>query len=864
MQSARPVARGLYKWGEKLNSETKINIERYWKDYVLNANKISVENGKKCYILSMFPYPSGNLHMGHVRVYAISDSIARFKKMIGMNVIHPMGWDAFGLPAENAAIEREVQPCDWTRQNINKMKEQLLCLGCDFDWDREINTSDASYYKWTQYLFLELYNAGLAYKKEAFVNWDPVDQTVLAEEQVDARGHSWRSGAKVEKRLLNQWFIKTTRFAKQLYDGLGDPGLLGWKDIIQLQKHWIGECNGISIDFSLCYDKQPLQYIKVLTGWTDKPESLLCAKFLAVPHTSFLNKKDLISQENDNFKRLWVTATNPITNENLPIFITNQIMFAEGCNAHIGCPELNETDEYFASIASLPNNNKSFNIASESQLKVIRQKVCETAQLKKVGGYLVSSKLKDWLISRQRYWGTPIPIIYCKSCGQKPVTFENLPVTLPHIKFAQSLKKGEEWISTHCPDCGRDAIRETDTMDTFVDSSWYYFRYLDSGNTSAPFCSDLAWKNMPVDLYIGGKEHAVLHLYYARFISHFLHSIGKTPESEPFRRLLVQGMVKGKSYKIKHSQKYISESEVKIIDEKKGLAVTLDDNLPVEINWEKMSKSKYNGVNPSEVFSEYGCDTTRLLMLADVAPTSHRNWSTQTFPGILNWQLKLWQMMNDLIKSRNDVINSEKILSSEEFKKSEIELWEQRNLYVAETTFNYNFTNQLSVAISRMQTLTKYIKKVKNDFIGLSSEYELALAAQFLMLAPIAPHFACELWAGLISAEKRINKTSHLIDWEKNILNQKWPVVDPNYSLDVLIMIGGKNVNIKILRDEFNNLTEEKALELALNDCTVQSIVKKKGVKETMFHLYPNCRAILKISSSEKINIFKGSVESSL
>lgn len=465
---------------------------------------------------------------------------------------------------------------------------------------------------------------------QALVNWDPVDQTVLAEEQVDANGCSWRSGAKVEKKLLNQWFIKTTYFAKQLYDGLDDPELSGWKDIVNLQRNWIGECNGISIDFPLVYENKSLRFIKTITGWTDKPETLLYAKFIAIPSCSILNKTELIKSENENLKKLSVNAINPINNEKIPIFVIDEVDYAEGSDAYIGSPDIRSFDRYFASLASLQINNEFSFQKSEKELDVLRRKVCEIALTKKVGGYSVSSKLKDWLISRQRYWGTPIPIVYCKSCGPRPVAFESLPVSLPRMKFGFSLKSNSEWIAAHCPDCGSDAVRETDTMDTFVDSSWYFLRYLDPKNPMLPFSKEIINNNMPVDLYVGGKEHAVLHLYYARFMNHFLHSIGKVSEREPFKRLLVQGMVKGKTFKIKQCGKYIHESKVKIIDEKKGLAVTSEDNLPVEMEWEKMSKSKHNGVDPSDMFKEYGCDTTRLLMLADVAPTSHRNWSTQS------------------------------------------------------------------------------------------------------------------------------------------------------------------------------------------------------------------------------------------
>nr|CAD7601834.1 unnamed protein product [Timema genevievae] len=475
-------------YNEDFTLATKHSIENYWKSKL----KFPPDDDQKpkYYVLSMFPYPSGRLHMGHVRVYTISDTMARFNRMNGKNVIHPMGWDAFGLPAENAAIERSVEPRKWTNQNIDHMKKQMKQLGCSFDWDREVSTCDPSYYHWTQTLFLKLYDSGLVYRKEALVNWDPVDQTVLADEQVDENGCSWRSGAKIEKKLLNQWFIRATQFAKSLYDGLSDPLLKNWRDIIKVQKHWIGECDGTTFEFELEGIKSETR----VNVWTRNPESVLEATFIAVSPGSVLDKLD-----------------------------------------------------------------------SEEAMK---ERVCEIARKKNIGGYPVSSKLRDWLISRQRYWGTPIPMIHCTSCGGvQPVPLKDLPVVLPEIECLASrgqspLLDATDWLHTKCPKCGGDATRETDTMDTFVDSSWYFLRYLDPHNKEEPFNKERVSKFMPVDLYIGGKEHAVLHLYYARLMNHFLHQVGLVPHREPFRRLLVQGMVKGRSYRVKGTGRYLTEQQV--------------------------------------------------------------------------------------------------------------------------------------------------------------------------------------------------------------------------------------------------------------------------------------------------------------
>lgn len=416
-----------------------------------------------------------------------------------------------------------------------------------------------------------------------------------------------------------------------MYDGLEDPILKDWRDIIHMQKHWIGECNGISIEFKLSNGENNNQTIRI---WTDKPEKLLYASFIAVSPKSILDKENLISSQCETYKQLVVMAENSITMKKLPIIVTNEVTFAEGTDSYLGSAQVEESDRLFLSSSNISYDTESdFSTKSPEEIDELRKQVCEVANLKNVGGYPVSSKLNDWLISRQRYWGTPIPIVYCDSCGVLPVAKEDLPVLLPEINVSKKSKNSpllnaESWINTTCPSCGGKATRETDTMDTFVDSSWYYLRYLDAKNSDEAFAKQKVWEHFPVDLYIGGKEHAVLHLYYARFISHFLHSIGKLPEKEPFQRLLVQGMVMGKAFIVKESGKYITESEVNIKNAKKGLAVTVADSKPVEIVWEKMSKSKLNGVDPSQMFEEYGCDTTRLFMLADVAPTSFRHWSS--------------------------------------------------------------------------------------------------------------------------------------------------------------------------------------------------------------------------------------------
>lgn len=523
-----------------------------------------------------------------------------------------MGWDAFGLPAENAAIQRNIPAEAWTRDNIKHMKTQLRSLGTSFDWDRELATCHPDYYRWTQELFVTLFEHGLAYQRKALVNWDPVDNTVLAEEQVDANGRSWRSGAKVEKRLLRQWFLKTTKYAKELYDGLSNLNTDDWKDIIKIQKHWIGECTGYSFNLDVSGTKAP---ISDLTVWTQTPEYLLNNCFVAIKSTHLLNHAEGVDEKASRF-----TVKNPFTGGEIPIIVTNKVAYPVGrsgstSDVYLGFPDLDENDARIFEKHGLPRRATAMERGEKDRAAVLR-----LAQELNIGGYPISSKLQDWLISRQRTWGTPIPIIHCNTCGPIVPSRDSLPVTL------EDVQKGE----TNCPKCGQMARRESDTMDTFVDSSWYFLRYLDTKNVQNMFDKETAKRLMPVNLYIGGKEHAELHLYYARFISYFLHSLDLLPQPEPFQRLLVQGMVKGRSYRVKETGRYITAAEVDVLDEAKGKAVERSTGKAVTMTWSKMSKSKMNGVDPAEIIQEYGCDTTRLFILGNVAPMSHRNWSTDS------------------------------------------------------------------------------------------------------------------------------------------------------------------------------------------------------------------------------------------
>ncbi|KAH8323945.1 hypothetical protein KR074_000626 [Drosophila pseudoananassae] len=812
-----------------LTNEVKHKIEGHWREQLIGGQFNPKEAKNKYYVLSMFPYPSGNLHMGHVRVYTIADAVARFQRMCGKNVFQPMGWDSFGLPAENAANQRGVEPASWTEQNIDQMRKQLQRLGCSFDWNHELSTCSPQYYKWTQHLFLMLHRHGLAYQNEALVNWDPVDKTVLADEQVDSNGCSWRSGAKVEKKLLRQWFIRTSAYAKQLLDGLEDPTLRDWRDIINLQRHWIGECDGHA--FTLLTSASGL-----LRVWTAHPEHLKDPHaFLVLRSNHHLSKIEDASI---------LSVENPFAGTTMPVVFGDDVKFPSKCDVYLAAPSFRSEDKelwdsYGLAFCSNGQDEASLN---PGNWELLRKEVLQAATRLNVGGYRVSSKLQDWLISRQRYWGTPIPIVHCSKCGAVPVPEDQLPVTLP------PKNSPKEAFICECPKCGqKEARRETDTMDTFVDSSWYYLRYLDAQNSERIFDSELANRFMPVDLYIGGKEHAVLHLYYARFMNHFLHSCGLSPSSEPFSRLLVQGMVMGRSFRVKASGRYVPEAEVEVVNAKKNQAVLKETKEQVVMSWEKMSKSKLNGVEPSDMFDEYGTDTTRLIILADVAPTSHRNWSSTTFPGILNWQKRLWLTLEDFQAAREDT-SAQVDVDSEEFVADDAKLFDARNFYVKGATFNYRHAHQLSVAISKMQGLTNSLRRTPKHILRHGKQFERALAAQIIMLAPMAPHFASELWSKFVAVPGRLNPASEELQWSEDVLAQRWPDIDAAYNLDLSIKVNGfENCVIKVQRTLLDKVTHSDALDIAFNTESVTSYLIDKKIRTTNFVLYPGIEAILNI-----------------
>ncbi|XP_014488438.1 PREDICTED: probable leucine--tRNA ligase, mitochondrial isoform X2 [Dinoponera quadriceps] len=763
-----------------------------------------------------------------------------------------MGWDAFGLPAENAAIEHKVDPAIWTKNNIKTMRNQLTLLNYSFDWEKGFSTCDPDYYKWTQELFLKLYDKDLVYQKEAYVNWDPVDNTVLAEEQVDLNQRSWRSGALVEKKMLKQWFIRTTIFAKSLMEGLHDPSLKEWRDVIKLQKHWIGDCNGINFDFKLISDIP--DFSKTVNLWTDTPEFIEYAKFVAISPKSVLNREEYTQDIDVDIKRLNAKVLNPFTGEELPIFVTDKVVYSMWRDNRLGIPAASMDDLQFSELVGIPFTRHMIRSYEQQQQKL--SEILQKAREWKIGGYPVSSKLQDWLISRQRYWGTPIPMIHCVKCGTQPVPRDQLPVTLLDVKHMSDMKllsdEIKDWSMTKCPKCNGNARRETDTMDTFVDSSWYFLRFIDPDNAKEMFSVEKVKEIFPVDLYIGGKEHAVLHLYYARFMSHFLHSEGLVPCREPFKQLLVQGMIMGETYKIKGTGKYVSAKEVR--KNKNGKHETLFGE-PVTVNWEKMSKSKYNGIDPLALLDKYGIDTTRLLILADVAPTSARNWSEDTIPGIQNWQNRIWSTVRQFKHERNNMSLEE--LQTEpthpKFAEHDAYLFDSRNYFLKTVTHNIIETQQLSVAISRMQGLTNSLRKVHIECLRKSREYERALVVQILMLAPFAPHFASELWTIFCSAKHHLIDSKE-VNLDKDLLEQKWPDIDMDYKLTLHVFVNKRQFfKLKLPRRTLDEMTAETALEYVILDPYYQKHSHNKKIVEFSLQSEKGCDATLYITMKKQM-----------
>ena len=791
-------------------------IEPKWQQCWLETNADTASedpNRPKFYALSMFPYPSGNLHMGHVRNYVITDVMARWRKMQGYRVLHPMGWDAFGLPAENAAIDRGSHPAQWTEQNIQQMKKQLQQLGLSLDWSREVATCSPDYYKWTQWLFLQFFQAGLAYQKESAVNWDPIDQTVLANEQVDGEGKSWRSGAKVERKLLKQWFFKITEYAEELLNDLEQ--LPGWPDRVKLmQANWIGKSVGAYLEFPVTgrddkigvFTTRPdtvygVTYVVLAPEHPLTPKVTTAAQKEAVE--AFIqevsNESELERTAEDKPKRGIPTggkALNPFTGEEIPILIADYVLYEYGTGAVMGVPAHDERDFQFATQNQLPiqqvivpegekPSEKLEKAYTEPGVMINsgqfdgmnsvegKEAIIQYAEKQGWGKARVQYRLRDWLISRQRYWGAPIPIIHCPSCGAVPVPDEDLPVELPEdVEFTgrggSPLTQLESWLNVPCPSCGEPAQRETDTMDTFIDSSWYFLRYTDANNPKEAFNKEKVNDWMPVDQYVGGIEHAILHLLYSRFFTKVLRDRGLLNCDEPFKRLLTQGMVQGMTYKNPNTGKYIPSEEVNPDDPK-------DPNTgePLSVFYEKMSKSKYNGVDPLEVLEKYGADTARMFILFKAPPEKDLEWDSADVEGQFRFLNKVWRLVTDFIHHHSVTENPS------ELSKEEKNLRRAIHTAIQSISEDLEGDYQFNTAVSELMKLNNALSEAK---CKTSPVYQEGIEALVKLLAPFAPHLTEELW--------------HALGNEDSVHQQNWLEPDPEAltvdEINLVIQIKGK------------------------------------------------------------------------
>ncbi|CAG5132754.1 unnamed protein product, partial [Candidula unifasciata] len=740
----------------------------------------------------------------------------------------------------------------------------------------EVATCEPSYYKGTQYIFLKMFEQGLAFQKKAPVNWDPVDMTVLADEQIDGSGCSWRSGAKVEKKYLTQWYLRCTSFSEALLKGLEEVDKNLWRDIILLQRHWIGECKGCRIDFVVISQTdgaglpvsvytENLDLIFGVSHLSVKPSHHFCVDFGVTEIGAVLP----------------VHAVHPFTGEKLKVVVTDERHIYPNRDVKLAIPCISKEDLTVAERLGIPvrkvlDTPDSDLLQASEQLNGLSRRealecVRKLAQARGIGGEKISENLNDWLISRQRYWGTPIPIIHCKKCGTVPVPLEDLPVELPDIQGLSSkggrspLADIEHWVNVSCPKCGSAARRETDTMDTFVDSTWYFLRYLDPFNDRMPFDPEVANKYMPVDLYVGGKEHAVLHLYYARFMCHFLHSVGMLNSREPFKNLLTQGMVKGESFKVKDTGKYLPRDKA---DTSGAVAIETETGAELTVEWEKMSKSKYNGVNPEDVLEEFGVDSTRLCMLSNVSPQSDRNWSHIVYKGVLNWQNRIWGLVTNQRSCRNRDGSEQKghggAVNTEELSKWEKKIDETRNFTINNVTFQFDRTFHINSAISRLHTYVTWLMKVPPEVTSTSKAYERALADLVVMLSSMAPHFASELWAGLADVAQF---ETH--QWNLPVLEQAWPQLDDDFLMPLVCKINDVDVfEVGVPYQDFDLLDEHSAMQLVQKSSIFQEKFSQHSIASLKLKVEDGHKALLSMrlpdfdfeisgSSAEKTKIKK-------
>ncbi len=759
--------------------EIESEAQQYWKEHK-SFEVIEDTSKEKYYCLSMFPYPSGRLHMGHVRNYSIGDVISRFQKMQGKNVMQPIGWDAFGLPAENAALKNKVPPANWTYENIDYMRDQLTQLGFGYDWSREIATCHPKYYKWEQWLFVKLFEKGLVYKKNAVVNWDPVDQTVLANEQV-INGRGWRSDALIEKKEISQWFMRITDYADELLDSLDK--LDGWPEAVKtMQRNWIGKSTGLEISFN----RQGADSLKI---YTTRPDTLMGVTYLAIASEHPLALQ--AGKSNSEVQRFieecrtmetseaametmekkgvnsGLTCTHPITGDQVPIWIANFVLMGYGTGAVMSVPAHDQRDFEFAQKYAIPmlevvKPKEGEHIASESaftdkgvlcnsgefnslNFEQAFEAIAEKLELENLGEKQNNYRLRDWGVSRQRYWGCPIPIINCAKCGSVAVPEKNLPIILPEkVAFdgvGSPIKKMPEFYETTCPTCGGKAERETDTFDTFFESSWYFARYACADNDEA-MLDERADYWLEVDQYIGGIEHAILHLLYARFFSKLLRDEGLIKHDEPFKNLLTQGMV-------------------------------LKDGA-------KMSKSKGNTVDPAEMIEKYGADTVRLFILFAAPPTQDLEWSDSGLEGSYRFVNKVYRLAEGYFSDSKS--HATESLDINTLNKEQKQIRQKTHQTLAKITDDIKRRHSFNTAIAAMMELTNMLSKFKQtDGQSMALRLE-SLDIILRALSPITPHLCHHLWQQL----------GH----QTAIINESWPEVDNKAlkqdEVQIIVQVNGK------------------------------------------------------------------------
>ena len=798
------------------NPETvELSAQKYWEES--RCFEVGEDPDKeKYYCLTMFPYPSGKLHMGHVRVFTLNDVIARYHRLQGKHVLQPMGWDAFGMPAENAAIERGIPPAKWTYSNIEDMRGQFKRLGYAYDWTREVTTCRPEYYRWEQWLFTKMFKKGLVYRKNSIVNWDPVDQTVLANEQViDGRG--WRSNALVERREIPQWFMKITDYADELLDEL--DRMPGWPDSVKtMQRNWIGRSEGVELSFDVAGENEPL------TVYTTRPDTLMGVTYMAVAAEHPLASKSAATNPDvaafiEDCKKmdaqeatletmekkgmpLGISAIHPLTGEEVPLWVANFVLMSYGTGAVMAVPGHDARDWEFAKKHDLPIKQVIAPVDG-SEIDIDQEVFLQRGVLINSGDYdgldfdgafnaiadhfeksgrgsrKVNYRLRDWGVSRQRYWGTPIPIIYCDDCDAVPVPDDQLPVVLPEdvvVKGTGSpLKDMPEFVNVPCPNCGKDARRETDTFDTFVESSWYFARYACPDSDTA-MLDDRAHYWTPVDQYTGGIEHAILHLLYSRFFQRVMRDEGLTDVSEPFTNLLTQGMV-------------------------------LKDG-------SKMSKSKGNTVDPQELIKKFGADTVRLFMMFAAPPEQALEWSDDGVQGSFRFLKRFWSAVTD---------HTEKgpagELDASKLNETQKELRRKTHQTIAKISDDIGRRHSFNTAVAASMELLNAINKLGDDSdLGRAVARE-SLEAVVVMLSPIVPHICHALW-------QELGHASALID-------QSWPAVDESaLELDLVEMVVQVNGKLRARLSVAVDASKDAIEAAALADENVQRFIDGKEVRK--------------------------------